>query len=285
MSFLDRWRGVPLVSRDDLAAAWERLGLGAGDGVVVHTALSAFGRVEDGPVGLIESLIAAVGPHGTILMPTATWRSSYLFTPDQPLPDWAIPYDPATTPPDADMGKVPMAFWRWPGTLRSSHPLMSVTAWGAGAARLTGDHPIDDPLRPYRTMAALGGKILLLGVDHTRNTTVHTAEFDADLPHLSGPGYGLVRDRDTPEGYHLVRIAREPDCSMGFGALNNRVPRQSTQIGGAGAWLVAGQDVLDTAGALLAADRGALLCTNSSCRTCARGRRMYTEARRRVASS
>ncbi len=275
----NRARGVPQVTRADLDAGWAALGLRLGDHVVVHTALSSFGRVDGGPIALIHSLHDWVGPGGTLLMPTATWRSSYLRSPAGPLPDGVIPYDPATTPPDADMGSVPTALWRWAGAYRSGHPLMSVTALGSLAETLTAEHPIDDPLRPYRLIAAQGGRVLLLGVDHTRNTTVHAAEFLAELPHLTGPGYALIRDPRAPGGTRIERIAHEPDCSMGFERLNRRVPRRETQIGGALAWLLEGQELLDIVGALIAADPGALLCDNPACVTCTRGHRMYGSRR------
>ena len=263
------------MTRADLDAGWAELGLRAGDPVVAHTALSSFGVVAGGPAGLIESLAAWLGPTGTLMMPTATWRSSYLHSPEQPWPAGVIPYDPATTPPDADMGRVPVALWQWPGAWRSAHPLMSVTALGALAGLLTEDHPLDDPLRPYRVLAAHGGRVLLLGVDHTRNTTVHAAEFLAQLPHLTGPGYALIRDGRAPNGTRVERMAREPDCSMGFERLNRRIPRREVQIGGALAWLLEGQSVLDIAGALIAADPGAFLCDSPVCLTCARGHQLY----------
>lgn len=263
------------MTRADLDAGWAGLGLRAGDQVVAHTALSSFGIVAGGPSGLVESLAAWLGPTGTLMMPTATWRSSYLHSPEQPWPAGVIPYDPATTPPDADMGRVPVALWQWPGAWRSAHPLMSVTALGALAGLLTEDHPLDDPLRPYRVLAARGGRVLLLGVDHTRNTTVHAAEFLAQLPHLTGPGYALIRDGRAPNGTRVERMAREPDCSMGFERLNRRIPRREVQIGGALAWLLEGQAVLDIASALIATDPGVFLCDNPVCVTCMRGHQLY----------
>lgn len=259
----------------DLVRGFRALGLGAGDHIVTHTALSSFGRVEGGPEALIAALLEVVGPAGTLMVPTMTWRSCYLRTPDGPVP-WSVrAYDPAATPCDADMGCVPETLRRRPDARRSPHPLMSVAAIGALAGALTAEHPIDDPLRPYRTLAAHGGRILLLGVDHTRNTTIHSAEFLAGLPHISGPGYALLRDPDAPTGNRILMIPREPDCSLGFDALNNILPRREQQIGGSIAWLLDGQLVIDRVLALLRADPGALLCDHPACQTCRRGRSLY----------
>jgi aminoglycoside N3'-acetyltransferase len=242
---------------------------------VAHTALSSFGRVVGGPEALIGALLDVVGPEGTVMAPTMTWRSSYLRSPDPPFPAGIRPYDPATSPPDPDMGRTPVALLGWPGARRSPHPLMSVAAVGALAPLLTDTHPVDDPLRPFRTLAAHGGRVLLLGVDHTRNTTIHAAEFLENLPHLTGPGFGLLRDDAAPRGYRVELLPREPDCSLGFDALNETLPRQERQIGGCVAWLLDGQVVIDGARARLRAYRGALLCDHPACRTCARGRRLY----------
>src|SRR5205085_1308062 len=103
----------------------------------------------------------------------------------------------------------------------------------------------------YRTLAAHGGRILLLGVDHTRNTTIHAAEFLAGLPHISGPGYAAVRDDRLTHGYHIETIAREPDCSLGFDGLNDLLPRRSRQIGGCLAWLLDSREVISRTLALL----------------------------------
>ncbi|MGI8587179.1 MAG: aminoglycoside N(3)-acetyltransferase [Chloroflexia bacterium] len=273
----NRIRGVSTVNRADLDTGFRALGVRPGDHIVVHTALSSFGRVDGGPNALIAALLNVMGPNGTIMVPTATWRSCYLRAPDGPLPDGVVGYDPATTPCDADMGRVPEALRHWPGARRSPHPLMSVAAVGALAQVLTEAHPADDPLRPYRTLAAQGGRVLLLGVDHTRNTTVHAAEFIAGLPHLSGPGHALLRDRSAPGGSRVLTMPREPDCSLGFDALNDRVPRREQQIGGCIAWLLEGRALLDTALDMLRADPATLLCDHPSCRTCTRGRWMYAD--------
>ncbi|HUS17377.1 MAG TPA: AAC(3) family N-acetyltransferase [Chloroflexia bacterium] len=258
-----------------LVAGFRALGVQAGDHVVAHTALSSFGQVTGGPNAVIAALLDVLGPAGTLMVPTATWRSCYVRAPGWPVPAGVVPYDPATTPCDADMGIVPETLRGRTGALRSPHPLISVAAVGALAPALTGEHPIDDPLRPYRVLAAHGGRILLLGVDHTRNTTVHAAEFMAALPHISGPGYGLVRDPQVAGGARIECIPREPDCSLGFSVLDEQVPRHEQLIGGCCAWLLEGQQVLDHTLTLLRANPGALLCDHPSCRTCTRGRRMY----------
>jgi aminoglycoside 3-N-acetyltransferase len=268
---------IAQVSQADLENGLRALGLPTGSSVIVHTAMSAFGHLLGGAPAVVDAVRAVLGPEGTLVVPTMTWFSSYLRSPAWPPPLSVEAYDPALTPPDRNMGQVPWEVWRRPIARRSAHPLMSITAIGPRAAALAGDHPMSDPLRPYRRLAESGGWVLLQGVDHTRNTTIHAAEFMLDLPHLSGPAYALVADRTTATGSRILTMPREPDCSEGFNRLADRIPRREIQVGHALLWLCRGQDVLDTALAALQADRTALLCDRPRCRTCTRGRRMYRQ--------
>ena len=266
---------IAQVTQADLETGLHALGLPAGSVVVVHTAMSAFGHLVGGAPAVVEAVRTVIGPAGTLVVPTMTWFTCYMRAPTWPPPPSVEPYDPPITFPDRNMGQVPHAVWRQRAAIRSPHPLMSITALGPRAADLASDHPLEDPLRPYRRLAEGGGYVLLLGVDHTRNTTIHAAEFLLDLPHLSGPAYALVTDFGTVTGSRIVSMPREPDCSEGFNRLAGRIPRREWQIGHAIAWLCRGQDVIDTAVAALRADPTALLCDRPRCRTCSRGRRMY----------
>ena len=74
------------------------------------------------------------------------------------------------------MGIVAQTFWQLPGVLRSDSP-HAFAAAGPQAARITAPHPVDvlhgldSPVgRVYDPMGRL-----LLGVDHTANTTIHLA--------------------------------------------------------------------------------------------------------------
>ena len=79
------------VTRASLTADLKALGLLPGIKVLVHSDLARLGEVEDGPEAVIDALLAAVGPAGTILMPTLTSHASH--TPTNP-----PTFDPAHTP-------------------------------------------------------------------------------------------------------------------------------------------------------------------------------------------
>jgi aminoglycoside 3-N-acetyltransferase len=170
--------------------AW---GLAEGQIVLVHLAMSRLGWIAGGAEAVILALLAAVGETGTIMMPT---NSSYNTDPSEwqhpPVPEawWQIirdhtpAYNPLTTP-TRGMGGVPELFRTWPGTVRSTHPAFSLAARGPQAAYLMADHALEEDIgdrSPLGRLYELDGHVLLLGVDHRNNTSLHLAEFRADYP-------------------------------------------------------------------------------------------------------
>ncbi len=176
-----------------LAEQFTALGLKAGQTVLVHSAMSKLGWVVGGPEAVILALLQVLGPGGTLMMPThsaqrtdpANWQN-----PPVP-PDW-IPiiranmplFNPATTPTRA-MGALAEVFRSWSGVIRSAHPIGSFTALGPYAKELTADHQLKDMFgnnSPIGKLYALDGHVLLLGVGHENNTSLHLAENRADWP-------------------------------------------------------------------------------------------------------
>lgn len=140
------------------------LGVMPGGVLLVHCSFSRVKPVENGPLGLIAALQAALGPEGTLVMPSMSDEDDR-------------PFDPRLTP-CLDMGIVAHTFWRLPGVLRSDSP-HAFAATGPLAARITAPHPVDVPHgldSPVGRVYELDGQVLLLGVDHTANTTIHLAE-------------------------------------------------------------------------------------------------------------
>jgi aminoglycoside N3'-acetyltransferase len=159
------------MSREVVTGQLLDLGVQSGGLLLAHTAFSGTRPVEGGPAGLIEALRAALGPAGTLVMPSMTDDDEH-------------PFDPATTA-CRGMGVVADTFWRMPGVLRSDSP-HAFAAAGPHAARITAPHPVDvphGPVSPVGRVHDLDGQVLLLGVGHDANTTVHLAE------HLAGVRY------------------------------------------------------------------------------------------------
>lgn len=237
---------------DDLLA----LGLGAGDRVVVHSSLRAIGAAAD---ETIAALLAVLGPQGLLVMPTFTYDA----------PD----FDPATS--RSRTGALTEAFRLRPGVWRSHHHSHSVAALGAGAAELCAGHDTAvDVGSPLDRLAAAGGRVLLAGVGHTANTTIHVGECHADAPYLDVPFSPSWPTRGE---------RRFAGCSRAFGALELPLRRRGAirdgHLGRAHAQLVPGRAVIEETVALLAADPLALLCTDRGCYRCSLTRDRDARAR------
>ncbi|MBN1219280.1 MAG: AAC(3) family N-acetyltransferase [Anaerolineae bacterium] len=181
---------------DDFTA----LGVERGMIVLFHSSLSALGWVCGGPVAVILALENVLETTGTLVMPThsgdlsdpANWEN-----PPVPEPWWEIiretmpVYSPDLTP-TRGMGVIPECFRKQPGVVRSGHPQVSFAAWGARAKEIVLDHQIDFGLgdnSPLGKIYRLGGYVLLLGVGHGSNTSLHLAEYRAGYP-----GKRLIQD-------------------------------------------------------------------------------------------
>lgn len=166
------------------------LGLATGATVIVHSSLSSIGWIVGGADAVIDALLGCVGRDGTVMVPAhsaqltdpATWEN-----PPVPQAWWptirdAMPaYDPERTP-TAGMGIIPETFRRLPGMKRSWHPTASFAARGPLSDRLLEGQTLDDGLGESSPLARLydtRGWVLLLGVGHDRNTSLHLAQYRA----------------------------------------------------------------------------------------------------------
>ncbi len=169
-------QSAPHVSRHELAAGLVGLGVQSGDVLFIHSSLKSLGFVEGGPATVIAALQDAVGPEGTLLLPTywlpggtilATCElSGYVFDVRQH---------------GSNMGALPAAFLATPGVRRSVHPTHSVSALGRHAAWVTGAHHQAPSVfgmgSPWQRFAELPrAKVLGLGVSMGPITFYHLLE-------------------------------------------------------------------------------------------------------------
>jgi aminoglycoside 3-N-acetyltransferase len=142
---------------------------------------------------VVEALLTCLGTAGTLVVPAfSTHRTDPAHWGNPPVPEswWQVirdempPFDPrvATT---RQMGSVAECLRTWPGTVRSPHPHYSFAAYGPLAAHVVSDHPVEaglGDLSPLARLYDLDALVLLLGVGHGNNTSLHLAEARADSP-------------------------------------------------------------------------------------------------------
>ena len=162
-----------IVTTAEIINQLKKVGLHAEDVVMVHSALSKMGYVEQGATSVIDAFQEVVGNEGTLMMPAFPaigFNHDYLNT--HPV------FDINQTP--SKMGVITETFRKQKNVHRSLHPTDSVIAFGKQALYLTKDH--FGQLTPYNAqspfyrLCELKGKIVLIGVDFNSLTNLHTLE-------------------------------------------------------------------------------------------------------------
>ncbi|GHD97540.1 aminoglycoside N(3)-acetyltransferase [Streptomyces alanosinicus] len=178
----------PLVTRDTVAAQLRLLGVRTGEILLAHSSLSSLGWVNGAAVAVVQGLLDALGPDGTLVVPSQTGDlSDPAVWSNPPVPEewWdriraTMPaYDPLLTP-TRGVGVIPETVRTWPGALRSAHPQTSFAAVGARAREITDGHATDCRLgerSPLARLEKLGARVLLLGAGYAACTSFHLAEY------------------------------------------------------------------------------------------------------------
>ena len=164
----------PAVTRADVVQALITVGVAPGDTVFAHSSLRAFGHVGGGADTVIDALMEAVGPAGTVVMPAFTWDSFH---------DKAgVVFDMVRTP--SETGRITEVFRQRPGVVRSPHICHSVAAAGASAAEVTRDSPsVYAQGGPFDALLRLNAWNVFLGVSFGSCTALHMAEEQARVPY------------------------------------------------------------------------------------------------------
>lgn len=194
----------PLVTKEGIVKGLRKLGLKPGDVVLVHSSLSSLGIVVGGAEAVVDALLEAVSPGGTVMVPTLT---------GSPLDKVRPPvFDPRRTP--CWTGRIPETFRKRPEAVRSRHPTHSVAAIGPKAGEFLEGHEYCEtpcgPDSPYGRLMRRGGKILFIGVDLRCNTSYHGLEEEAGAPYVVTKEPVEARIVNPDGSVEVVRIKVHP---------------------------------------------------------------------------
>ncbi|MCJ7647680.1 MAG: AAC(3) family N-acetyltransferase [Candidatus Lokiarchaeota archaeon] len=169
------------------------MGLKEGCVIIVHSSLSKMGWTVGGQVAVIDALMDVITPKGTLVMPTFTsgnTEPSKWQYPPVPEEWWStirkcIPAFHPDKIPTRGMGSISETFRKYPNVIRSNHPTTSFAAWGKYAKKIVKNHPLENDLgidSPLGKIYKLNGQVLLLGVPHLNNSSLHLAEYLCEYP-------------------------------------------------------------------------------------------------------
>ena len=258
----------PVVTHDDIVDGLQALQMSGVEIVVVHSSLSAFGWVVGG-ASTVVAAVRSVVP--TVIAPAFTHAALLLsppepyipFNADTPAATWEefrealskTPVHRTDGPIDRNMGAVAAAFAAESDASRSPAPICGFSGVGPRAAELLAQGTAEHPLAVLQAAAAQGAWILLLGVGHWSNTTIHVAE---NLEHRGGYTC-FARVADDPRGWTAVRNVG--GTSSGFPAIEPHLTgiQRETTIGAARCLTVPAADTIRVARELIRRDPAALL--------------------------
>jgi len=162
-----------------LAQDWRRTGIVGGDLILVHSSISRTLRrltnmgCSPSPEIVVESLLQAVGPTGTVLFPLFNFD----FTK-------GLPFDIRTTP--SHMGALTEIARLWEGAVRTGHPIYSFAAIGGAAHEFEGVDNFSGygENSPFGLLHQMKGKIAVIDLPDLHSMTFyHYIEESLNVPY------------------------------------------------------------------------------------------------------
>jgi aminoglycoside 3-N-acetyltransferase len=261
-------RGQLEIKTPDLLSMLHDLGIASGDLLLTHSSYKSLAGAAGPPEAVARTLVDAVRPGGSSFVPTFNYGE--------------LPWNIATTRSLA--GIITETFRKLPGAVRSDHPTHPLAGIGPAAAEILAGHKAVRPFGPASPVWRLWERnawVLLIGVDHTTNSTIHVAEELMDVPYIR-------RVRTTTvlaDGREIQITVRRPPCSNGFNVvdapLRQRGQIRETRFGNARLLLMRSRDLVAVAVDLLRDDPTALLCP-PGCEFCDESRRTIGQGALRI---
>lgn len=218
---------IPLITKNQLAADLQTLGVATGQTLMLHVSVKALGWMLGGPRVVLETLLDLITPGGTLMM-LASWegapyRMEQWTEAQQAACRVECPaFDPATSPADHREMSILTEYLRtWPGACRSQHPLASFVAVGAQAQWLMAEqalHYPHGPESPLARLCAVGGKVVLLGAAFSNLTLLHHAEHLAAVPDKRLDHYAMPVLQDGRRAWVEIEEYDTTDGIADFGS-------------------------------------------------------------------
>ena len=190
----------PVISKAEILAALSAVGVRKGDALLVHSSLSACGKIDGGAKTIIDAIIETIGPEGNFFVPTFQRSECYLNGINKRWDHRPSDFRDRASEAVRWVGTLPLEFMRlWPDAPRGVHLSHSWAGWGPRAAEVLSRQTEDEP--PFSDNSCpmivkdMGGKILHFGSPVGHTSFVHCFETHFNLPGL-GPSYYDVRLED-----------------------------------------------------------------------------------------
>lgn len=156
-------------SAQDVVTAMKELGMKKGDTIIVHCAMNNFYNYRGSVKELIDAILDAIGPEGTLCMPAFPHNKK----------DTNVVFD--ITNSKSAAGILSETFRKYPGVKRSLNQLHSVCALGPNAEYLVSDHQNSiicfDEHSPFFRLGEVNGLSFTLGLPkYFIGTILHVSE-------------------------------------------------------------------------------------------------------------
>jgi len=249
----------------------KNIGVNAGDVLCIHSSMKKIGWIDGGIHTLTDALLDVLGDDGAFVVPTHTCSFIDL---------GSEPYEADKTP--TGIGAFPTAVMAHPLAKRSaqaSHSDAAISRNGAKSAYLTDNHDPENALgyeSPlHRISRDPNGKILLIGVTHKANTSVHLAESVAGIyTHMHyNKAWGNYVHTKLPDGtIKKYKQSEFPGCSSGFDVIEDLLIAKNLikfgKIGNAESRLIDAGGMIAAVSDMVKKQPDVLMCSNPNCPCC-----------------
>ncbi len=263
------------ITKEGIKKDLKKLGIKPGDKLIIHSSLRSIGHVIGGADTVIDAVLETIGKQGLLMMPVF----SYSYEKGK----GSVPYNKKISP--SKTGYITEVFRKREDVVRSDHPTHSVAVSGKDAEYYAAGHEATkgafDDDTPLHKLALNKGRILLIGVGHEANSSIHVAEFLAGLPFLDMPnrtsyGSGFLVQRDDGNIEKIPFPSKMCGCSHGFGKVDDIRGIEKIQktgyIGEAYSRLIEALPLISLLMGILKDKPDFLLCADEGCEGCT-GRR------------